>query len=93
MTAPVGAYVLTTNNGVTTFNPCHYDLVIPANKAYLMLPWDPVGAPIRIEFADNTATDINSLKESGRVQKFFENGQVRILRGGVVYDTTGRIVR
>ena len=87
-----GAYVLSTFNGVTAFNPCG-DITIPMNKAYLMIAPSATQAPIRIEFAENNATNIESLKGNENVQKFFENGQVRIIREGVVYDATGRVVR
>ncbi|MBR3647241.1 MAG: hypothetical protein IKN59_02505 [Paludibacteraceae bacterium] len=65
----------------------------PANKAYMVIAPAQQGAPVRIVFAENNTTDINSLEASEKAQKFFENGNLYILREGVVYDATGRVVR
>ena len=65
----------------------------PAHKAYLVITDTQDNAPVRIVFAENNTTDINSLEASEKAQKFFENGNLYILRDGVVYDATGRVVR
>ena len=71
------------------------DVTLGANKAYL-----PVGgvaaAPDRMHFIiENTenATDIQSIKNNQKVVKYFENGQLLILRDGITYDALGRIVK
>ena len=67
---------------------------IAANKVYLLVDTPAQGAPsIRIVMGENNTTDINSLEASEKAQKFFENGNLYILRDGVVYDATGRVVR
>lgn len=71
-------------------------IIIESTKAYLHLASPVSGsAPsqLRIVLEENNTTDINSLKAEGEAVKFFENGQLYILRDGVVYDATGRAVR
>ena len=55
----------------------------------------PTGAPgVRfLPMAPDNATDINSIQSSEKAVKYFENGQLRIVREGVTYDVNGRIVR
>ena len=43
--------------------------------------------------APTNATNINAIEESEKTVKFFENGQLRIVREGVTYDAIGRVVR
>ena len=71
---------------------------MPVGKAYLettsaLTP--AVGAPaiIRIIDEENNATSIERLDGKTDAVKFFENGQIYILREGVVYDALGRIVK
>ena len=60
LAASAGMYVLSTNAGVTAFNPCQAGVQIPAHKAYISIPSN---APaIRIIFAENGATGINELE-------------------------------
>lgn len=97
--APEHTYVIATQQdegedaATTKFYPYKKDNAIPANKAYMIFTPAQQGAPIRIVFAEETTTDINSLEASEKAQKFFENGNLYILREGVVYDATGRVVR
>ena len=71
-------------------------IILESTKAYLHLASPVSGsAPsqLRIVLEENNTTDINSLKAEGEAVKFFENGQLYILRDGVVYDATGRAVK
>ena len=89
--ATEGMYVLTTNAGVTAFNPCQVGLEIPAHKAYISIPSN---APaVRIIFAENGATGINELEGAEKAVKFIENGKLYIQKDGVVYDATGAKVK
>ena len=55
---------------------------------------DVVLAPsLRIIEAENGATNIQNVEGNEAAVKFVENGKVLILREGVVYDMTGRVVR
>ena len=72
--------------------------LIPVGKAYLettsaLTP--AVGAPaiIRIIDEENNATSIERLDGKTDAIKFIENGQIYILREGVVSDALGRIVK
>ncbi len=74
-------------------------VAIPAGKAYLetdeaLTPSEP-NAPsiIRILDEENNATSIESIDGKNDAIKFIENGQLYILREGVVYDALGRKVR
>ena len=71
---------------------------VPANKAYLIYNeagGGSLGAPsIHMEIDEvGNATDIQNIEACDKAVKFFENGQMLILREGVVYDAIGRIVR
>ncbi len=68
--------------------------IIPAHKAYLDLT-SGGGAPsaIRVVEENNNATSIEAIEEAEKAVKFLENGQIYILREGVVYDALGRIVK
>ena len=68
---------------------------VPAGKAYLELTVEEQGAPsiIRIVDEENNATSIEALGSTEKAVKFIENGQLYILREGVVYDALGRKVR
>jgi len=92
--AAAGYYVLATidQDGITKFHPCQEGIMIPANKAFMAMGGGD-GAPIRIEFAENDATNINNVEDSETAVKFLENGQLRIKKNGVVYDITGATVR
>ena len=64
-----------------------------ANRVYIPIPYG--GAP-SIRFiieGEETTTDIKGIKESENAVKFFENGQIYIMRNGVVYDATGRAIK
>ena len=93
--ASVGTYmyVLATIGGVTAFYPCG-NITIPMNKAWMTIhPAATAPDAIRIEFAENNATDIKSIEGSEKAVKFIENGKLYILREGVVYDVTGAMVK
>ena len=91
LAASAGMYVLSTNAGVTEFNPCQAGVMIPAHKAYISIPSN---APaIRIIFAGNGATGINELEGAEKAVKFIENGKLYIQKDGVVYDATGAKVK
>lgn len=67
---------------------------LQSGKAYLAIP-SGQGAPaaIRIEEGENNATAIEAVEETEGAVKFFENGNLYIMREGVVYDVMGRIVK
>ena len=62
-------------------------------RAYLQVPAGGAPSQLRIVEAENNTTDVKSVEANEKAVKFFENGQLRILRDGVVYDATGRVVR
>ena len=70
-------------------------VTLGANKAYL--PISNIGAAAdRIRFViaeENNTTNFKNIDSEEPVRKFFKNGQLFILRNGVTYDTTGRIVK
>ena len=71
-----------------------YTGIMPAGKAYLRIPGQgQAPSAFRIVFEENNATDINSIEESDKAVKFIENGQLYIMRNGVVYDAVGRLIR
>ncbi|MBQ7671857.1 MAG: hypothetical protein IJS49_02125 [Paludibacteraceae bacterium] len=91
---PANSYVLSTNAGVTEFNPCDAELSkIPANKAYIIINGQNPAPAVRIIFAENGATDINELEGAEKAVKFIENGKLYIQKDGVVYDATGAKVK
>ena len=60
--------------------------------------YDPEGlAPghriVAIAYEGNNTTDFDVIEASDKAVKFFQNGEIRILRNGVIYDTTGRAIR
>ena len=73
-----------------------------ATKAYINanfdgVPTSPTPAPgqriIAMPLVSDNATNIGNLDASEGAVKFFENGQLRIRRNGVVYDVTGAMVK
>ena len=91
---PANSYVLSTNAGVTEFNPCDAELSkIPANKAYIIINGQNPAPSVRIVFAENGATGINELEGAEKAVKFIENGKLYIQKDGVVYDATGAKVK
>ena len=63
-------------------------------KGYLRIAKNSLApSQLRIVEAENNTTDVKSVEANEKAVKFFENGQLRILRDGVVYDATGRVVR
>ncbi len=88
-------YVLATNldgDGLTKFHNCQAGITIPANKAYMVIG-EATAPSIRIIEAGNEATDIQNVEGAENAVKFMENGQLYILKNGVVYDAMGKTVR
>ena len=88
-------YVLATNldgDGLTKFHNCYAGIEIPANKAYMVIG-EATAPSIRIIEAGNEATDIQNVEGAEKAVKFMENGQLYILKNGVVYDAMGKTVR
>jgi hypothetical protein len=90
--ATAGMYVISTNAGVTAFNPCQAGVQIPANKAYISIP---ANAPsvIRIVEAENGATNIENVEANEAAVKFIENGKLYIKKNGVTYNVVGAVVK
>lgn len=93
-------YVLVNNGGTGNFQHIvsgdYGSVEIPAGKAYLSLSAAPSGSSpdrLRIVEAEENATNIEAFEANDNVGKFFENGQLFIMRDGVVYDVTGRVIR
>lgn len=91
ISTPANSYVLGRQGepAVTAFYKFTGDN-IPANKAYLVIGSYPAPS---IRFEEENATDIHNVEANEKAVKFFENGQLLIMREGVVYDAIGRIVR
>ena len=86
-------YVL--GNGGDGIGFYRFEGTIPANKAFLMVDGAFSEAPM-IRFVteeENNATSIQDLQSSDEAVKFIENGQLLILRDGIIYDLLGRIVK
>lgn len=70
---------------------------VGANTAYLPLGFNSntPGAPSAFHLVDeeNNATNIENIDANEKAVKFFENGQIYILRDGITYDALGRKVR
>lgn len=89
-------YVLAVQGGVTGFYKLTSATNVPQNRAYLELTAaQAASAPsmIRIVGEENNATNIENIQFDEKAVKFMENGQIYILREGVVYDALGRIVK
>ncbi|MBO7546018.1 MAG: InlB B-repeat-containing protein [Paludibacteraceae bacterium] len=102
-TVDEGNYILYKKGGDADYQVYTVDasatVTCPQYRAYIDLSGvgEVVTAPgvriIEIANEENNATNIEDLNDSMKTIKFFENGQVLILRDGVVYDALGRIVR
>ena len=64
-----------------------------AHKAYLKLGASQAPQRFYLFHGENNTTDIQAIEASEKAVKFIENGQLYILRDGVIYDATGRRVR
>ena len=64
-------------------------------KAYLKVEQEESGAPglLRIVEGENNATSIQDIQTSGETIKFFEHGQLFILKNGITYDVLGRVIK
>lgn len=90
--APANAYVLSTFEDGTKFNPCDANttIFIPIHKAYLVIEGAPSQAPIRII---ENATGIMNVNDVENAVKYIENGKLFIKKNGVVYDVMGTVVK
>lgn len=90
------AYILALDNGVAAFCPVSGGS-LAAGKAYLVRPAAGGSAPaLRIIFAgeeEHTATSVEEIAGENNVVKFFENGQIYILKAGRVYNVAGQMVK
>ena len=74
---------------------------LDANRAYVILSEIPAGAPnnapahkVRaMPMQPQVVTDIDAINASEKPMKMMINGQIFILRGEKMYDTTGRLVK
>ena len=85
--------ILMVGGGDTLYYP-RAGAVINSCRAYFRLT-SATQAPSRIVFhmdGEDTATALRTVEQEG-VTKFRENGQIYILRSGVIYDVLGRRVR
>lgn len=64
---------------------------IPANRAYLNTGGKYAPDAIRIVEGENNTTNLESVETANNSVKFIKNGQLYIMRDGVVYDVMGRI--
>ena len=96
-TLPAGqGYVLLNGaNGVGFYINPDAAFTVGANTAYLPLGFNSTGAPSAFRLVDeeNNATNIENVEANETAVKFFENGQIYILRDGITYDAIGRKVR
>lgn len=68
------------------------DCYVNANRAYFDFATAGYPAPTAFREESNT-TLVENIEASEKAVKFFDNGQLFILRNGVVYDATGRAVK
>ena len=86
--------------GYVTENPSTYGFYaltaateVKAGKAYLEYPAAMAPSFLRIVEGEQSATGVENIEANEKAVKFIENGQLYILRDGVVYDTVGRVIR
>ena len=93
--AEANYYVLATidQDGITKFHPCYAGITIPANKAFIEIGEATAPSAIRIEFAENNATNIMNVDDVENAVKFMENGKLFIKKNGVIYNAVGAIVK
>ena len=77
------------NSGVVAYR-AYIDMGIVPNYNPSSAPGRPI---IAMPFGGNGATSIDAIEASEKAVKFVENGKLLIKKNGVVYDTTGRVVR
>lgn len=98
-----GIYMLYNNQVLHSTNPASY---LNANRAYLQISEIPgfndpdyvAPAPTRRRIAtgfngENVATGLENLNASDKPMKLMINGQIFIIRGEKMFDTTGRLVK
>ena len=98
-----GIYMLYNNQVLHSTNAAS---TLPANRAYLQISEIPgfndpdyvAPAPTRRRIAtgfngENVATGLENLNASDKPMKLMINGQIFILRGEKMFDTTGRLVK
>lgn len=90
-----GDYVMVLKKGEMNF--IHYTGTnIPANKACVVIPAANVPGAPSIRFVveeENDATSIENYKQNDNVVKYYQDGQLLIMRSGITYDVMGRIVK
>ena len=89
-------YVLCKQNGKVVFAPIGATkATLNKGQAYLQIATGELGAPsvIRLVDDENNATSVENIESAEQVHKFFQNGQLFILREGVTYDALGRIFK
>ena len=93
--AEANYYVLATidQDGITKFHPCYAGITIPANKAFIEIGEATAPSAIRIEFAENNATNIMNVDDVENAVKFMENGKLFIKKNGVIYNAVGAKVK
>ena len=92
-------YCVLSNN--TLLNVTTEGVKVKANRVYInkdnLGEYTPSTAPgrpiIAMPLSGNDATFIDNIEAANDVVKFIENGQLLILKNGVVYDVTGRIIK
>ena len=95
-TAPANCYVLSgkaSDNSVTGVGFYQFTGQLAAHKAYMEVSGG-AGAPKRLRFVFDAATDIESVQDSEvSVQKVMRDGVILIERDGRLYDLNGRMVK
>lgn len=87
-----GFYALAQSSETTAFVYFSGSKLIPAYRAYLQLS-AAAPARLRIRFATEVTTDMESLSADAPVQKIMTNGQLYIIRGEKCYTVDGQVVR
>ena len=77
------------NSGVVAYR-AYIDMGLVPNYNPSSAPGRPI---IAMPLGENGATSIDAIEASEKAVKFVENGKLLIKKNGVVYDTTGRVVR
>ncbi len=87
-------YVLVNNDGAQFQSLEDQGATVGVGKAYLDLTGLSLApGALRIVVEEDNATAIESIEANEEIVKFFENGNIYIMRNGIVYDAVGRVVR
>lgn len=82
-------FCMATLNGLCAFYE-YLGATVPANKAYLEI--GATAAPRRIRMVVDQATGVESAPQAATCTKFVRDGQLYLLRDGVVYNMQGQII-